>query len=45
MFELAPPVEQGRLSGLGTALGYVGSIVGVLLVTPFFNGKVPVATL
>ena len=43
MFELAPPVEQGRLSGLGTALGYVGSIVGVLLVTPFFNGKVPVA--
>lgn len=43
MFELAPPAEQGRLSGLGTALGYVGSIVGVLLVTPFFNGKVPVA--
>lgn len=43
MFELAPPVEQGRLSGLGTALGYVGSIVGVLLVTPFFNGKIPVA--
>jgi len=42
MFELAPPVELGRLSGLGTALGYVGSIVGVLLVTPFFNGKVPV---
>ncbi len=42
MFELAPPVEQGRLSGLGTALGYVGSIVGVLLVTPFFNGTVPV---
>lgn len=43
MFELAPPVEQGRLSGVGTALGYVGSIVGVLLVTPFFNGTVPVA--
>lgn len=42
MFELAPPVEQGRLSGLGTALGYVGSIVGVLLVTPFFNGTIPV---
>jgi UMF1 family MFS transporter len=42
MFELAPPVELGRLSGLGTALGYVGSIVGVLLVTPFFNGTVPV---
>lgn len=42
MFELAPAAELGRLSGLGTALGYVGSIVGVLLVTPFFNGNLPV---
>lgn len=42
MFELAPPNEIGRLSGLGTALGYVGSIVGVLLVSPFFNGALPV---
>ena len=42
MFELAPPNEIGRLSGLGTALGYVGSIVGVLLVSPFFNGAMPV---
>src|SRR5882672_6728537 len=32
MFELVPPDEQGRLSGLGTALGYFGAIVGVLLV-------------
>lgn len=39
---LAPPAQQGRLSGLGTALGYVGSIVGVLLVTPFMTGAVPV---
>jgi UMF1 family MFS transporter len=39
--ELAPPEEQGRLSGFGTAIGYVGSIVGVLLVAPFFNGKLP----
>jgi UMF1 family MFS transporter len=41
MPELAPPSEQGRLSGFGTALGYVGSIVGVLLVAPFFNGVLP----
>ena len=39
MPELAPPAEQGRLSGFGTAVGYIGSIVGVLLVVPFFNGK------
>ena len=36
--ELVPVEERGRLSGFGTALGYVGSIVGVLLVMPFFNG-------
>jgi len=39
MPELVPVEERGRLSGLGTALGYVGSIVGVLLVMPFFNGS------
>ena len=39
--ELAPPEEQGRLSGFGTAIGYVGSIVGVLLVAPYFNGHLP----
>ena len=43
MYELAPPNELGRLSGVGTALGYVGSIVGVLLVSPFFNGAMPIA--
>lgn len=42
MFELAPADELGRLSGVGTALGYVGSIVGVLLVSPFFDGRLPV---
>lgn len=41
MFELVPTNEQGRLSGIGTALGYFGAIVGVLLVTPFFNGSMP----
>jgi UMF1 family MFS transporter len=38
--ELAPLREQGRLSGLGTALGYVGSISGVLLVSGFFSGSI-----
>jgi UMF1 family MFS transporter len=37
--ELAPPDEHGRLSGLGTAVGYLGSIAGVLLVAPFVSGK------
>ena len=40
--ELAPPDEQGRLSGLGTAVGYLGSIAGVFLITPFFMGGFPV---
>jgi len=42
MFELVPPNELGRISGAGTALGYVGAIAGVLLVSPFFNGSMPV---
>jgi len=42
MSELAPPSEWGRLSGLGTALGYIGSIIGVLMITPFFNGALPI---
>jgi UMF1 family MFS transporter len=36
--ELVPAGERGRLSGLGTAVGYVGSIVGVVLVAPFVTG-------
>jgi UMF1 family MFS transporter len=39
MPELAPEPEHGRLSGLGTALGYVGSIAGVLAVAPFVTGR------
>ncbi len=42
MYELVPPNQLGRLSGVGTALGYVGAIVGILLVSPFFNGAIPV---
>jgi UMF1 family MFS transporter len=39
--ELVPVEERGRLSGLGTAVGYVGSVVGVMLVFPFFTGALP----
>ncbi len=41
MPELVPVEERGRLSGLGTAVGYVGSIAGVMLVFPFFTGGLP----
>jgi UMF1 family MFS transporter len=41
MPELVPVEEQGRLSGFGVAVGYVGSIVGVALVVPFFAGGIP----
>jgi UMF1 family MFS transporter len=41
MPDLVPPEERGRLSGIGTAVGYVGTIVGLLLVFPFFSGSVP----
>ena len=39
--ELVPPDERGRLSGFGTAVGYVGTFAGLLLVFPFFNGSLP----
>ena len=39
MPELVPSEEHGRLSGFGTAVGYLGSIAGVLLVAPFVSGK------
>lgn len=39
--DLVPPDEQGRLSGIGTAVGYVGTIVGLILVVPFFSGTLP----
>lgn len=38
MPELVLPSGQGRLSGLGTAVGYAGSVAGVLLVAPFVTG-------
>jgi UMF1 family MFS transporter len=39
--ELVPPAAHGRLSGYGTALGYVGAIAGVVLVAPFVTGGIP----
>ena len=39
--ELAPVDHRGRLSGMGAAFGYVGSITGVLLTFPFFTGSLP----
>jgi MFS transporter, UMF1 family len=39
--ELVPPAARGRLSGYGTALGYIGAIAGVLLVAPFVTGGLP----
>jgi UMF1 family MFS transporter len=42
MPELVPVDHRGRLSGMGAALGYVGSIVGVLLTFPFFTGEMPI---
>jgi MFS transporter, UMF1 family len=41
MPELAPPAKWGRLSGLGVLLGYSGSILGVLMIKPFFDGALP----
>jgi len=42
MSELVPVDHRGRLSGMGTALGYVGSITGVVLTFPFFTGQMPI---
>jgi len=39
--ELVPPAMHGRLSGYGTALGYLGAIAGVMLVAPFVTGALP----
>ena len=39
--ELVPVDHRGRLSGLGAAFGYVGSITGVVLTFPFFSGALP----
>ncbi len=40
--ELVPVDHRGRLSGMGAAFGYAGSITGVLLTFPFFTGSLPI---
>src|SRR5690242_18837201 len=39
MAELVPGDHRGRLSGLGAALGYVGSLTGVILTFPFLPDR------
>lgn len=41
MPELVPVDHRGRISGMGSAFGYIGSITGVLLTFPFFTGQLP----
>jgi UMF1 family MFS transporter len=33
--DIAPPEQQGRVSGLGFGVGYLGSAVGLVMVIPF----------
>jgi UMF1 family MFS transporter len=42
MPELVPVDHRGRLSGMGAAFGYLGSITGVVLTFPFFTGQLPI---
>jgi UMF1 family MFS transporter len=39
--DLVPQSEQGRLSGLAAAFGYIGAITAVLVAFPFFQGSLP----
>jgi len=38
--EIAPPEKQGRVSGLGFGLGYLGSALGLLMVLPLARAEV-----
>ena len=38
--DVAPARKIGQVSGLGVSLGYVGAIIGMLLVLPFVQGKI-----
>lgn len=38
--QLSTPDNIGKISGYGTAVGYIGSIVGVAMVMPFVSGKI-----
>ena len=39
--QVSTPATIGRVSGFGVALGYLGAIAGLLLVSPFVDGKLP----
>jgi len=39
LVRVGPASRWGKISGLGTALGYVGSIIGMALVMPFNTGE------
>ncbi len=36
---VSPPTQMGRVSGYGTAMGYLGAIAGLALVMPFNQGS------
>jgi len=38
---ISHPLNMGKISGLGVASGYLGTVVGLLVVTPFVEGKIP----
>jgi len=40
LLEVSTPKSIGKVSGWGVALGYVGAIVGLLLVKPFVEGHI-----
>ena len=37
---VAPPSRMGKISGFGVGMGYLGAIVGLLLVMPFVQGEI-----
>ena len=37
--EVSVPTNIGKVSGIGVAMGYLGAIVGLLLVKPFVEGR------
>ena len=43
--DIAPPEQQGRVSGLGFGLGYLGSTLGLLVVLPFASDHIEVVWL
>jgi UMF1 family MFS transporter len=38
--DVAPPATQGRVSGYGTAAGYVGSLLAMFVALPFVSGEI-----